>query len=110
MANEKLLQVTIAGVVSISLSLSNLALAAPAAPMEKCYGIAKAGKNDCGTKSHACAGLAKINNDANEWVYVPKGTCITLHNGSLQTGGMNKSSTPTTNPINPNQPNPTTQQ
>ena len=31
--------------------------------MEKCYGIAKAGQNDCGTATHGCAGEAKINSD-----------------------------------------------
>ena len=44
---------------------------------EKCYGIAKAGKNDCATAdgSHSCAGQAKVDNGANEWKYVAKGTC-----------------------------------
>ena len=42
---------------------------------EKCYGIAKAGQNDCGTAKHACAGLGKVDNDPNEWKYVAKGTC-----------------------------------
>lgn len=53
--------------------------------MEKCYGIAKAGKNDCGSKAagHSCAGQASINNDANDFVTVPKGTCDKIANGSL---------------------------
>ena len=42
---------------------------------EKCYGIAKAGQNDCGTATHTCAGLAKKDNAPDEWKYVPKGTC-----------------------------------
>ena len=44
---------------------------------EKCYGIAKAGANDCANLagSHSCAGQAKVDNDAGEWKYVPKGTC-----------------------------------
>lgn len=44
-------------------------------PTEKCFGIAKAGKNDCGTAAHSCAGQAKKDNDASEWVKVPQGTC-----------------------------------
>jgi len=50
---------------------------------EKCYGVAKAGKNDCGSAdgSHACAGAAKKDNDPNEWVYVPKGLCDKLAGG-----------------------------
>jgi len=42
---------------------------------EKCYGVAKAGQNDCGTASHTCAGKAKKDNAPDEWKYVPKGTC-----------------------------------
>ncbi len=44
---------------------------------EKCYGVAKAGQNDCAsaTGSHSCAGQAKKDNDPAEWKYVAKGTC-----------------------------------
>jgi uncharacterized membrane protein len=44
---------------------------------EKCYGIAKAGHNDCASPSgnHSCAGQAKTDNSANEWKFVAKGTC-----------------------------------
>lgn len=44
---------------------------------EKCYGVAKAGQNDCATKngSHSCAGQAKKDNDPGEWKFVAKGTC-----------------------------------
>lgn len=48
------------------------------ADQEKCYGIAKAGQNDCGTAAHACAGQSKADNDAKEWKYVAKGTCLKL--------------------------------
>jgi uncharacterized membrane protein len=41
----------------------------------KCYGIAKAGKNDCATASHSCAGAAKKDNDPTEWVKMPKADC-----------------------------------
>jgi uncharacterized membrane protein len=44
---------------------------------EKCFGVAKAGANDCAsaTGSHSCAGQAKVDNDPAEWKYVAKGTC-----------------------------------
>ncbi|MYN47259.1 DUF2282 domain-containing protein [Pseudoduganella sp. FT93W] len=42
---------------------------------EKCYGVAKAGANDCATAAHSCAGQAKTDNAPAEWKYVPKGTC-----------------------------------
>jgi uncharacterized membrane protein len=41
----------------------------------KCYGIAKAGKNDCATASHGCAGAAKTDNDPVEWKFAPKAEC-----------------------------------
>ncbi|MBI1891532.1 MAG: DUF2282 domain-containing protein [Burkholderiales bacterium] len=44
---------------------------------EKCFGVAKAGQNDCASTngSHSCAGQAKQDNSPNEWKYVAKGTC-----------------------------------
>ncbi len=52
---------------------------------EKCYGIAKAHKNDCASPSnkHACATMAKKDNDPNEWKIVAKGECKKLK-GSLE--------------------------
>ena len=58
-----------------------LGLAGPAAaadsPKEKCYGIAKAGQNDCAnlSGSHSCAGQASATMSADDWKYVAKGTC-----------------------------------
>jgi uncharacterized membrane protein len=45
---------------------------------EKCYGVAKAGQNDCSSKdgSHSCAGQATADKDMNEWKHVAKGTCL----------------------------------
>ena len=47
---------------------------------ERCYGIAKAGQNDCAnlSGSHSCAGQAKVDADPGEWKYVAKGTCKDL--------------------------------
>ncbi|HET6264363.1 MAG TPA: DUF2282 domain-containing protein [Usitatibacter sp.] len=83
---RKLLQSALAGLVA-------LAAAAPAAAedknnkeQEKCYGIAKAGQNDCGTAKHTCAGLSKKDNAPDEWKYVAKGTCEKL-GGKKQPSG-----------------------
>jgi uncharacterized membrane protein len=46
-----------------------------AASKEKCFGIAKASKNDCGTAKHSCAGKAEADNAAEEWKFVAKGSC-----------------------------------
>ena len=40
-----------------------------------CYGVAKAGKNDCATASHSCAGASKKDNDPAEWKYMPQAEC-----------------------------------
>ncbi len=56
------------------------------APTEKCFGVAKAGKNDCGTSAHGCAGQAKKDADKQEWIKVPKGTCEKLVGGSVTAG------------------------
>jgi len=53
---------------------------------EKCYGVAKAGKNDCAANNHACAGQAKKDRDAKEWVKLPKGTCERIVGGSTSPG------------------------
>ncbi len=62
---------------ALSLGLVAQAQAQDKAAKEKCYGVAKAGQNDCGSAngSHSCAGQAKTDNDPNEWKYVAKGTC-----------------------------------
>lgn len=70
---RKLLQTALAGM--IALGTAHAADAQSSGDKEKCYGIAKAGKNDCGTATHTCAGLAKKDNQPDEWKYVPKGTC-----------------------------------
>lgn len=48
---------------------------------EKCLGIVKAGKNDCGTKNHSCAGQAEKDSAEDEWIYLPKGHCDKLVGG-----------------------------
>ena len=59
--------------------LSTLLVATPAAAQEKekCYGIVKAGQNDCAnlSGSHSCAGQSKTDKGVAEWKYVAKGSC-----------------------------------
>ena len=49
---------------------------------EKCFGISVAGKNDCSTRGHSCAGDATRDRDPNSWIYVPVGTCTKIEGGS----------------------------
>lgn len=51
---------------------------------EKCFGIVKAGQNDCQTASNSCAGTAKANNQKDSWVYLPIGVCGKISGASLQ--------------------------
>lgn len=51
---------------------------------EKCYGIAKAGQNDCAaTGSNSCAGTSRVDGDPRAWLYVPEGHCERIVDGSL---------------------------
>ena len=46
---------------------------------ERCYGVSKAGQNDCAAgPGTTCAGTSKADYQANAWKYVPKGTCTTM--------------------------------
>ena len=63
--------------VAIGITGSAAAVHASGGGKEKCYGIAKAGKNDCADAFgvHSCAGKAKADYAPSEWKYVAKGTC-----------------------------------
>ena len=51
--------------------------------MEKCYGVSKAGKNDCQTATSSCAGTSKKDHEASAWISVPKGTCEKIVGGKV---------------------------
>jgi uncharacterized membrane protein len=53
----------------------------PQFSFEKCFGIAKAGQNDCQTATHSCAGTATADNQGDSWIYVPAGTCAKIVGG-----------------------------
>jgi uncharacterized membrane protein len=50
--------------------------------MERCYGVAKAGKNDCQTANSSCAGTSKRDNQDDAWLYIPAGSCERIVGGS----------------------------
>jgi uncharacterized membrane protein len=57
---------------------------APEFKAEKCYGIAKAGKNDCAsTGNNSCAGTSRVDADPRAWIYVPEGYCERIVDASL---------------------------
>lgn len=71
-------QALVSSALAAALSLGLVAQAqAEDKGKEKCFGIVKAGQNDCAnlSGSHACAGLSKVDNGVDEWKYVAKGSC-----------------------------------
>ena len=82
----------IAAAAASLMSLTFVSAPALAQEKEKCFGIAKAGQNDCANLAgtHTCAGQAKVSNDKGEWKYVAKGTCKELKGMSMdEAKGMN---------------------
>jgi uncharacterized membrane protein len=73
----------IAAVLNAAVLFANAPVQAQAPQTEKCFGIAKAGKNDCQTKHSSCAATAKKDAQADAWLSVPKGTCEKIVGGSL---------------------------
>ena len=86
MNNRQILSVAIGSL--LALGLVGNASAAPKMDknMEQCFGIAKAGMNDCSSNksAHSCAGQATKNNDPMDFVAVPKGTCDKIAGGTLK--------------------------
>jgi uncharacterized membrane protein len=81
----------IASALAAALVLPTAAMAQMSGPAptptydaEKCFGIAKAGANDCASAngSHSCAGMSKVDADPTEWVYVPVGYCERIVGGT----------------------------
>lgn len=56
----------------------------PTFQAEKCYGVTRAGKNDCQTANSSCAGTSRRDGQKDAWIFVPAGTCERLVGGSLQ--------------------------
>jgi uncharacterized membrane protein len=67
----------------LATGIGNSAVAADKPAVEKCFGIVKAGSNDCQTATNACAGQSKTDGMPDAWVYVPAGTCAKIVGGSL---------------------------
>ncbi len=82
MADAKLASMTAAAALAGAVSMAALAVSgtADAASKEKCYGIAKAGENDCGNAAgtHSCAAQSVIDFDGGDWKAVASGSCIEM--------------------------------
>lgn len=82
--------ITAAATSLMSLALLSSPALAQNAAKEKCFGIAKAGQNDCANLAgtHSCAGQSKVDNDKGEWKYVAAGTCKTMGGLSMDEAKM----------------------
>jgi uncharacterized membrane protein len=76
--------------VALSMAGAQAAAAAPKIPelpngWEACGGVAKAGMNDCAVKTslHSCVGMAKKDNEPDSYVFLPKGLCGKIANGTV---------------------------
>ena len=80
MDSQSLIRSALVGLIALGTVQGALAATDPAPSKEKCYGISKAGQNDCAnaTGSHSCAGQTKADNSPDDWKYVPTGTCTKL--------------------------------
>ncbi|MGB6188681.1 MAG: DUF2282 domain-containing protein [Aeromonas molluscorum] len=79
--------IALASAMTGLLALGSQFIATPAMAAdekEKCFGVVKAGQNDCATKTSSCAGTAKADAAGDAFVVVPKGLCEKLAGGSLQ--------------------------
>jgi len=84
--------IAVTGAITAALLLAASGPVLAADKMEKCYGVAKAGKNDCKAgPGTTCAGTSSKDRQGNAWVSVPAGTCEKLAGGSLESKGMMKS-------------------
>jgi uncharacterized membrane protein len=83
MDQKTLVAAAVAGLFALGMQGGALA----ADKQEKCWGVAKAGKNDCGSNktAHSCAGQSKSNYDPNDFKAVKAGTCVQM-GGSLTQG------------------------
>lgn len=76
------------GLMAVSVVGSSFAQSGPAPQpsfkFEKCYGVVKAGKNDCQTMGSSCAGTLKHDQQGDAWIYLPAGSCDKIVGGSTQ--------------------------
>ena len=90
---KKVNALTIAAAVAGALSLAAVTAATPAmAAKVKCYGISKAGQNDCANAAgtHSCAGQTKANYSGDDWKGVADAAACTAAGGQLKAfKGMN---------------------
>jgi uncharacterized membrane protein len=79
-----LVSTALASIIALGIVGMQSASAEDKKDVEKCYGVAKAGKNDCKTMSNACAGHSTADAQPDAFIALPKGTCERIAGGSLE--------------------------
>jgi uncharacterized membrane protein len=82
---DQIIKTAITGALALAVTgtIVNASAATAGQNMEKCYGIVKAKMNDCKTSTHSCASSATKDAQPDAFIFVPKGTCTKIVNGSL---------------------------
>ncbi len=75
--SRTLINAAVATLLVAGMTTASVSASAAEEAKEKCFGVAKAGQNDCGSKTskHSCAGQSKIDNDPADFKFVAKGSC-----------------------------------
>lgn len=81
MSNKKLVGFTIATAAALTFGIAPMTSTFAQENTEKCYGIVKAGMNDCATATQSCAGSATKDRQPDAYLFVPKGVCEKIAGG-----------------------------
>ena len=74
MDQQTVIRSALMGLVALGVAGATSAQA-QSTPKEKCYGVSKAGQNECAAGKNSCAGTSKVDNDPTAWKLVAKGSC-----------------------------------
>jgi uncharacterized membrane protein len=77
MDQQAVIRNALMGLVALGVAGATTAQA-QSTPKEKCYGVSKAGQNECAAGKNSCAGTSKVDNDPYAWKLVAKGTCAKM--------------------------------
>lgn len=87
LSTEKILYSAFSAFILLATTQTSVAASPASEPSttERCYGVAKAGMNDCSTATSSCAGSATKDNQGDAFLLMPKGLCEKLVGGKLTT-------------------------
>ncbi len=74
MDQQTVIRSALLGLVALGVA-SAVSAQTQSTPKEKCYGVSKAGQNECAAGKNSCAGTSRVDNDPTAWKLVAKGTC-----------------------------------